>query len=282
MRIGVYGLGRFGYFWASLLASHLSSTDSSGTGSLEATVKAYNRNPDRPTPEGVKRVSVEELAGCDTIFLCVAISAVEPVVRELSPHLEPGTTVADTCSVKRYPVDLMRRHLPDGVGILATHPMFGPDSAKHGIAGLPLIYWPERYAAVARHGAPGGLSGPGLHAEQDEKDTQDDTAGVDWWPEWFASVGLRTIRMSPDEHDHEAAYTQGITHFIGRVLDDLSVRPSPIGTVGYQKILDVVEQTCNDPLQLFLDLQRYNPYTTEMRAKLKASLERVLAQFDEQ
>ncbi|MFO8065575.1 MAG: prephenate dehydrogenase/arogenate dehydrogenase family protein, partial [Spirochaetia bacterium] len=193
--------------------------------------------------------------------------AVEPVARELAPHMRPGTVVVDTCSVKLYPVDVMRRHLPEEVGILATHPMFGPDSAKNGIEGLPLIYWPERSVARDEHGAQGGGEEPG---------------GVDWWPEWFASVGLRTIRMSPDEHDHEAAYTQGITHFIGRVLDDLSVRPSPIGTVGYQKILDVVEQTCNDPLQLFLDLQRYNPYTTEMRAKLKASLERVLAQFDEQ
>jgi hypothetical protein len=34
-------------------------------------------------------------------------------------------------------------------------------------------------------------------------------------------------------------------------------------------------------VQLFLDLQRFNPYTTEMRAKLKAALERVLAQFGE-
>ncbi len=29
--------------------------------------------------------------------------------------------------------------------------------------------------------------------------------------------------------------------------------------------MGVVEQTCNDPLQLFADLQRYNPYTKQMR-----------------
>ncbi|MFP4374441.1 MAG: prephenate dehydrogenase/arogenate dehydrogenase family protein [Spirochaetaceae bacterium] len=240
MQVGVYGLGRFGSFWAEVLAEHFP-------------VKAYNRNPDRGTPDNVERVSPAELGECDTIFLCVAISAMEPVVRELAPHIGAGTTVADTCSVKVYPVDVMRRHLPEGVGILATHPMFGPDSAGDGLEGLPMIFWPERV---------------------DEKT-------VGYWVDWFDRLGLRTVRMSPDEHDHEAAYTQGITHFIGRVLDDLSVKPSAIGTMGYRKILEVVEQTCNDPVQLFLDLQRYNPYTTEMRAKLKASLERVLAQFGE-
>ena len=240
MHIGVYGLGRFGSFWAEVLAEHFP-------------VKAYNRNPERATPAGVERVSIAELGECDVIFLCVAISAMEPVVRELAPHLGAGNTLVDTCSVKIYPVEVMRRHVPETVGILATHPMFGPDSAGAGLEGLPMIYWPERL--------------------------DEETAA--YWVNWFARIGLRTIRMSPDEHDHEAAYTQGITHFIGRVLDDLSVQPSSIGTMGYQKILEVVEQTCNDPLQLFLDLQRYNPYTTEMRAKLKASLERVLAQFEE-
>jgi prephenate dehydrogenase len=240
MQVGVYGLGRFGYFWARLLARDFE-------------VKAYNRSSERPTPEAVARVPLEELAGCDTIFLCVAISAMEPVLEQLAPLLSPGTTVADTCSVKVYPVEVMRRTLAEDIGILATHPMFGPDSAGDGVTGLPLIYWPERLQEAKRR----------------------------QWADWFSGVGLRTIKMQPDEHDHEAAYTQGITHFIGRVLDDLSVRPSPIGTVGYQKILEVVEQTCNDPLQLFLDLQRYNPYTPEMRAKLKSALERVLAQFGE-
>ena len=54
--------------------------------------------------------------------------------------------------------------------------------------------------------------------------------------------------MTPDEHDREAAFTQGVAHYIGRVLSDLGVRRSPIGTVGYNKLLEIVEQTCNDPL----------------------------------
>jgi len=76
------------------------------------------------------------------------------------------------------------------------------------------------------------------------------------WRAFFSGRGLSVSVMTPDEHDREAAFTQGVAHYIGRVLSDLGVRRSAIGTVGYNKLLEIVEQTCNDPLQLFLDLQR--------------------------
>lgn len=86
--------------------------------------------------------------------------------------------------------------------------------------------------------------------------------------------------MSAEEHDREAAFTQGITHFIGRVLKDMNLKPSPIATMGYRKLLEIVEQTCNDPWQLFLDLQQYNPYTKEMRNQLQTSFQRILSSLD--
>ena len=86
--------------------------------------------------------------------------------------------------------------------------------------------------------------------------------------------------MTPDEHDRQAAFTQGVTHYLGRVLKDLGVAPSAIATVGYRRLLEIVEQTCNDPWQLFLDLQRFNPHTREMRERLGRSLEAVMAAID--
>jgi prephenate dehydrogenase len=186
-------------------------------------------------------------------MLCVAISAVEEVLMRTSAHLSPGSIVMDTCSVKTYPVDLMQRLLPDTVSILGTHPMFGPDSARNGMGGLPLILCPARVS-----------------------DSQ--TAE---WREFFTSMGLVVSVMSPDEHDKEAAFTQGVTHYIGRVLSDFGVRRSSIGTVGFNKLLEIVEQTCNDPWQLFLDLQRYNPYTGEMRSRLSRSLDSVMIAINE-
>jgi prephenate dehydrogenase len=240
MTIGVYGLGRFGYFWAEQLARH-------------AKVSAFSRDPGRPVPNGVSRAGEDELLSFPVIILCVAISAFEEVLKRIGSRLSAGALVMDTCSVKTYPVELMMRLLPDSVSVLGTHPMFGPDSGRNGIQGLPQILCPGRLS----------------------------DSRVGEWRDFFSSLGLVVSVMSPDEHDREAAFTQGVAHYIGRVLSDFGVRRSPIGTVGFNKLLEIVEQTCNDPWQLFLDLQRYNPHTPAMRSRLLRSLATVMEAIDE-
>ncbi|OQY35568.1 MAG: prephenate dehydrogenase [Spirochaetaceae bacterium 4572_59] len=239
MRIGVYGLGRFGAFWAGLLAETFN-------------VYGYSRNPDRLTPKGVNRVSFDELFDCQVLFLCNAISSMEEVLKDISGHLQPGTLVVDSCSVKVYPINLMKAILPEEVGILGTHPMFGPDSAKISVEGLPIVLCAER-----------------LRDEQ-----------YVYWKDRFRAMGLVIQEMTADEHDREAAYTQGITHFIGRTLNEMNLHPSAIGTAGYSGLLDIIKQTCNDPWQLFIDLQKYNPYTSDMRDDLHHGLEKMLNTFD--
>jgi len=239
MKVGVYGLGRFGYFWAESLAQHFSVT-------------AYSRSSGRQTPEGVQRVSENELLQSSVLFICTAISAFEEVICKISKKLSPGTLLIDTCSVKSHPVAVMERNVSEGVEILATHPMFGPDSAKHGFDGLPMVMCPVRI---------------------EEKRLAE-------WKSFFQSLGLRILIMTPQQHDREAAFTQGITHFVGRVLADLNLEESNMATLGYRKLLEIREQTCNDPWQLFLDLQRLNPYTEEMRQSLSRSLMRILDQLE--
>jgi hypothetical protein len=46
--------------------------------------------------------------------------------------------------------------------------------------------------------------------------------------------------------------------------------------------MSIVEQTCNDPLQLFYDLQRYNPYAKQMRRGLKGALDTVMQALKDQ
>ncbi|MGM0431332.1 MAG: prephenate dehydrogenase/arogenate dehydrogenase family protein [Spirochaetota bacterium] len=245
MKVGIYGLGRFGMFWSKLFAK---------TGKFE--ICAYNRTPRRAEelPEGVSPVSLNELCRCDVIFLCVAISSLEEVLTQMAPLVSSGTTVMDTCSVKVYPARLMEQILPHSVEFAATHPMFGPDSGRNGVEGLPLVF------------APVGCS---------------DRTATFWHRQFAELLGLRVISMSPDEHDREAAFTQGITHFVGRVLEKLELEPSEIGTEGYQGLLHIIAQTCNDPEQLFFDLQRYNPYTREMHAEVKAAIDDIMLRLDE-
>ncbi len=212
----------------------------------------YNRSKSRPVAEEISVCSEEEVLQSDVLFLCVSISSFEAVVERIAPMLGRDTLVFDTCSVKVHPAEIMQKKLPQSSEIIACHPMFGPDSAREGLDALPIVFCP-------------------VHAKKES---------IDYWRSVFQEYRLRVIEMSPDEHDRKAAYTQGVTHFVGRVLEFLKLEESEMGTVGYHKLLDIVEQTCNDPMQLFLDLQRYNPHTKEMRDDVYTAFKETLAKLD--
>jgi len=235
MKIGVYGLGRFGFFWAELLGQKFD-------------VYGYNRSQTVMIPNNVSIVNEDEILQCDVLFLCVSISSLESVLLSISNRIKPGCLVFDTCSVKVYPVNLMKSILPETVDIIATHPMFGPDSGRNGVQDLPLVFIPVRDV--------------------------EDRVGI--WRNNFLEMGMKVIEISADTHDKDAAFTQGVTHFIGRVLNELHLKESEISTMGYKSLLSIVEQTCNDPLQLFRDLQHYNPYTHNMRQELNESLKKTM------
>jgi prephenate dehydrogenase len=238
--LGVYGLGRFGRFYAELLSRY-------------AEVTAFSRNPERQAPRGVRRVGEGELYDQPVIILCVAISGLPEVLQRMAQKLKPGTLVMDTCSVKSMPARWMEEMLPPEVKILATHPMFGPDSARRGLEGLPMILHPVRL----------------------------DSQELETWRFFFRSIGLSVQLMEPELHDRQAAFTQGLTHYLGRVLEKLELEPSLIASLGYRKLLEIIEQTCNDSWQLFYDLQQYNPYTREMRDRLAASLHQIKERLDQ-
>lgn len=239
--VGVYGLGRFGVFWAEQLARH------------GFFVIAYSRSA-KVAPKGVKLVTEDEVLNASALFYCVSISSFEEVVKRTASRIGKKTVVMDTCSVKIHPSEVMMRLLDEGIECIATHPMFGPDSGKDGLEGLPMVVCPLRC----------------------EEGT------FTWWAEEFRRWNLKVLQMSAEQHDREAAWSQGITHFIGRTLDELEARPTELATTGYKTLLTVKEQTCNDPIQLFYDLQRYNPYAKQMRMGLKGAIEVVMEQLRNQ
>jgi len=238
MILGVYGLGRFGSFWASFLSKY-------------SKVLVSSRSA-HAAPEGTELVSLKEFSKADAIFICSSISSIPEVAENLAAVLEPGQVVLDTCSVKVWPLTQLAQILPPSISLLGTHPMFGPDSARNGTNGLPLVLCP----------APGGRSSETLELR---------------WREFFLQTGLNVLPMTADEHDREAAETQGITHLIGRILALLKLKPSSMATLGYKKLLDIIEQTCNDPWQLFVDLQEKNTYSVQIRQELLKAVEEINA-----
>ena len=236
--VSIIGYGRFGPVLAGLLKDDhtIHAFDIADISQLAAET-------------GAAPCTWAEAVQADTIFLAVPIRELKRVVAKLAKDIKPGQTVIDVCSVKVYPATVLKEHLPEGVHIIASHPLFGPDSVTEGFNDLPIMIHP--------------VTKPG--------------PAYQYWHNYFSRLGLRVIEMSPEEHDRVAARSQGITHFIGRVLTEYGIAPTNIDTEGCRDLLAVVEQTCHDSLQLFHDLENYNPYTMEMVGQLIKAIESIKA-----
>lgn len=76
--------------------------------------------------------------------------------------------MVDVLSVKAHAKQTMLAVLPPTADVLCTHPMFGPDSGRHGWQGLPCVYDQARAAPDAAdcRGAVNGASGRRLVASR--------------------------------------------------------------------------------------------------------------------
>lgn len=186
-------------------------------------------------------LSLEKAYESDIIFYAIPIAAFEDTIKAHQKYFKPQHVLIDVLSVKTYPKQIFEKYLKgSSTQALLTHPMFGPDSSKNGFANLPIIL--------------------------DKFKTDNET--YKFWKEYFKSKKLHVIEMSAEEHDKTAANSQGLTHFIGRLLEEFDMQSTTIDTVGAKKLLEVKEQTCNDTWELFTNLQHYNPYTKQMRLKI--------------
>ncbi len=68
----------------------------------------------------------DECLACDVAVIAVPIAVTEDVIRGVGPKLRPGSLLMDVTSLKTKPMETMEKSVCDGVGVLGTHPMFGP------------------------------------------------------------------------------------------------------------------------------------------------------------
>jgi len=230
--VGIIGFGRFGQVLGQILSDDFE-------------VRAYDRHP-QADQHGVELTDLETVLKEKSIFIAVPIRALKELILDIAPKLSEGVTILDVCSVKVYPTTVMVEGLPDKIGIIATHPLFGPDSITKP-DGLTMMMNPAR----------------------------DVYNQFPYWREYFESKAIKVVEMTPEEHDRIAANTQGVTHFIGRVLKEGGIKSTEIDTLGFRDLLGVIDQTCYDSWELFIDLQNYNPYTLPMIKELESAIQTI-------
>jgi prephenate dehydrogenase len=234
--IGIIGFGRFGKLIARYLAEDFE-------------VWVYNRT-DKSTQIGkcdARIASLKEVCRQKVVILCVPISTLQEVLVDIGPLLKEGTVVVDVCSVKVYPVRWMQAALPETVSILATHPIFGPDSAANSLKGHKIFLSPVRI----------------------------DKAIYQKIKTYLTSKELVLIESTQEDHDEQIAVSMALTHYIGRSLSAFGTVPLCIDSEGYKRLLHILEVVENDTWQLFHDMHHYNPYAQEKRAAFMQAMQKI-------
>lgn len=233
----VIGYGSFGKLLVELLSRHMS-------------VKVFDRKgvTAADLPESATAVqNMSDIKGVEAIFIATGLNSVEDICRELIPLVNKDTIVADVCSVKVEPSRIMSRILGGTCQLLATHPLFGPQTILKpaDTIGQKLV-WHEL-------GAGDFTAIRALFADL---------------------LGVEIVEMTPEAHDKEMAWVHGLTFFTGRALLDMDPPRSTLGTNYYQKLIDLVTVESEHSEELFMTIQRGNPYTDEIRQQFMQTLQK--------
>lgn len=224
--LGLIGVGAFGALAAKHLAPHFDLVLYDEVGDVSALAQELS----------ARAGDLSTAAGCDIVLLAVPVQKLRQVLAALAPRLNPTALVLDVCSVKVSPVAAMLELLPPTVAIVGTHPLFGPQSGKNGIAGLNVAVCEIR-----------GGRGPGVARFCAEK------------------LGLRATEVSPEEHDREAAYVQGLTHMLAKIVVSLDLPPMRFPTKTYELMQQMVEMVRYDSDDLFRAIERENAFSLEAK-----------------
>ena len=233
--LGIIGFGSFGQFITKHLKDHFE-------------ISVFNRSDKSAIAKKyeVPYVSLEEVCDNDIVIVCVPVQFLEEMLKKIASLLKKGTKVVDVSSVKVKPVELMKQHLPDHCEIIATHPLFGPQSGKNGIEGLNMVLCPgERRTTVT--------------LERFFKD----------------ELGLKVLIRTPEVHDKQMAYVQALTHFVGRAVNEMDIPDVEQKTPAYQYLLDIKRNLGGDSYDLFLTIEQENPYAKEVREQFIKELNKL-------
>ncbi|WP_082610147.1 prephenate dehydrogenase [Bosea sp. Root381] len=239
--IGLMGFGAFGRLMAHHLQPHLP-------------VMVFDpQQPALPDPTGCGLVpgTIAEVGACDIVILAVPVDAMSDAIEALRPHLRAGAIVLDVGSVKIEPARRLLAGLPDHVEIIGSHPLFGPQSARNGIAGLKIALCPVRSESAGRIGA------------------------------FLRSrLKLDVILTTPDAHDREMAMVQGLTHLVAKILVGMGPLPRRMTTRSFELLMQATEMVRHDAPSVFHAIERANPHARAVRERFFAHAHEITAALD--
>jgi len=138
--------------------------------------------------------------GAEVVVLCTPVGMFAEMLSQIAPHLAPGAIVTDVGSTKRSIVAAAQSHLPPTVHFVASHPMAG--SEKRGV---------HHARAELFQGAVCILT----------PTSNTDPKAIEQVESLWQTVGMKTCRLSPEEHDRRLADISHLPHALAAALVNL-------------------------------------------------------------
>lgn len=239
-RLAIVGAGMFGQFCIPHLRRFFEICVADPRPDLEAVCDRH----------GVAAADLAGAARQDIVLLAVPFAQLRAVARAIAPHVRPGALVIDVCSVKVKPLAILQEELPAHADIVGTHPLFGPQSGRDGIAGLRVAVCPAR----------------GRRSRLVERFLR-------------TRLGLAAAPMEAAEHDRQMAYVQGLTHLMARIVLAMDVPALEHKTATYAHLESMVGMVRHDSDALFRTILSDNPFAGAVMQSFATAAKDVLQPF---
>lgn len=136
----------------------------------------------------------------DLIVLATPVCAFENILRQIKPFLKPGVVVTDAGSTKAQVVRTAQRVLGRGGPFVGSHPMAGSEHKGPAFARAELLI--DALCVIT----PTANTPPSVLRKV-----------IKIWK----TLGMRTIKMSPADHDHAVARISHLPHLLASLLMEI-------------------------------------------------------------
>ncbi|WGI17988.1 prephenate dehydrogenase/arogenate dehydrogenase family protein [Methanonatronarchaeum sp. AMET-Sl] len=176
----------------------------------------------------------------DIVIVSVPIAITPKIIQEVGPKMKEGSLLMDVTSVKEEPVEAMKKHVPDYVNTIGTHPLFGPQETGFQDKNVVLV-------------------------------PVDSGGCLERVKEYIEKDGGNVRIMSAKEHDKAMAVVQGASHLLlilfGSILKDQEYeieKNKDLTTPTFQLLLKDLDRVLVQNPSLYASIQTHNNYIPEI------------------
>lgn len=193
-RVSILGVGLLGGSIGLAVKAKLTSCRVVGYGHRAATLEKAVEVGAIDEPATSPQAAV---AGADLVILCTPVSLLGTLLEQIGPSLKPGAIVTDVGSTKRSVVAAGERGLPRGCHFVGSHPMAG--SEKRGVEWARADLFDNATCILT-------------------PTSRTDETAVGRVDGFWRTLGMRTVRLSPDDHDRYLADVSHLPHALAAAL----------------------------------------------------------------